>query len=401
MKNLTGDKMKKNISILLILYTLQQPLSSAMSIIISPFIFQYVFIISILLLAIFICNFKINMKLILTYSILLILSSLNILLSRYHQFVIPDIINFLIQSSVPFYLLSTKKIDFQYISFLSKKISIVLTFLLPYYYFLRINSYISYFDFGMVCHIAIIYLSIFILTQTETNKLLLNYTVIFINLLAGFVFGSRTVILASILIVIIMTLLKNNSNILVLIGKITIMTTVSTFIVINIDDILLKITQILTKYNINSRNISLLRTFLNNPNQADLLSGRDSIYPIVSKYLAENGFFPHGFGMGRVLTNNQFYHTHNFFTEISLILGFPFAIIFILFLLYQVLYKTKKLGDSIYYFCVMFVISFAVRSIFGTHFITDQFFLIIMGISVFLYKNENSTRNLNDLINKN
>ncbi len=140
----------------------------------------------------------------------------------------------------------------------------------------------------------------------------------------------------------------------------------------------------IARFGIRSRNLNLFISQLSGKDTSEFLSGRDSIYPVVLEYLRGNGAFPSGFGVARKLTNGLYYHSHNFFLEMILILGFlGFAILIgCFFIKMQVLFKNRKHKNNkmMLEFIVILLSSFVVRSLTGTYFVTDVVFLTFLGI---------------------
>src|SRR5699024_8868429 len=132
--------------------------------------------------------------------------------------------------------------------------------------------------------------------------------------------------------------------------------------------------------------LSLIHTQLKNPTQDLYLSGRENIYSEVENYLSENGLFPSGISMARYLTNGQYYHSHSFYLETLLVFGYIITYILILVLIMRFIYifKSEKSKDDIYKIeiLVLLLISFIVRSITGTYFISDILFLTGLSIVV-------------------
>lgn len=373
--------MEKSNTKLLLFYLLTPVITAAISPVITPFISQYIYLLILTMVAIHSNRYKFKYSIVIGYGVVFSLLGTNIILSNNPQYVIPDAINLIVFSFLPMYILSTGALNFKFFSELTFKNSIILTILLPYFYSLRQSGTISYFDFGIVCHIAI--LSAIISYSIYQNKKKISGIVIVMNLIACLIFGSRTVALASAVCFFISFLFQPNKNKNWHNTKVSVLIIFIIYIFGQLQNIVDWLIFQLASEGINSRNLSLLSMQLSQESSEGILSGRDAIYPVIINYLETNPIAPSGLGVARTLTNNMYYHSHNFLLEIMLIFGIPIALLLIgVFFIY--LYNSRKrLSTNIFRIVIIFLISFLIRGTFGTHFISDPMFLLTFSIVIF------------------
>ena len=369
-------------------YFLIQPLTSLISIFISTYIAQYLIILSLFIYALIINRCRFKKSFLLSLIGLITLSSLNVLLAKEQSYVIPDALNFFVFLIIPLYVMTSNKVDYKYLSKLLFNNAIFLTLLLPYFYYLRQNNYINYFDMGIVCHTSIICMGVHYATSSK-NKFL-DIIIVSINLIVGLIFGSRTVVLASVVVVIIAIIFQSKKKSLGYWISIVSIALIAIFFVYNIQEILMMISDILQANNIRSRNINLFILQLQSNSITEVFSGRNEIYPIIIDYLSLSGFLPSGFGMARVITNGNYYHAHNFILEIFLILGIPLSLLFFAVILNKIS-RLLKHNKYLKIFIMLNLVSFSIRGVFGTHFITDTFLLIGLSCLIVLGKVETGT----------
>jgi hypothetical protein len=312
------------------------------------------------------------------FIILIIFVGINIIFSSIYNYVIPDAMNLLFYSFVPLYILTTSKINFSYFSEQLYKVSLILTLILPLYHGLRTGGYINYYVFGFVCHLNLIGIGYGMLLSDKKN--ILSYLFFITNFVAGLVYGSRSVALANVVCIGLFVLMSKKER-KIKYWTIVILGTVAILLVLhNIVELAEGMNSFLQSQGINSRNMTLLVTQLREGSMDSVSSGRDSIYPYIISFLQRNPVIPSGLGVARFLTNGVYYHSHNFILEIFLIFGLPLGVLFIIFLLMRAIkvIRIKNYGLNVIF--LTFFISFVVRSLFGTHFISDNIFMASVGM---------------------
>lgn len=380
-KSSKGVKMEKNGTKLLLFYLLTPVITATVSPVVSQFISQYIYLLILTSIAVHMNRYKFKYNIIIGYGFILSLVGINIIFSNNSQFIIPDAINLIMFSFLPIYLLSTGTVDFKFFSVLTFKTSIFLTILLPYFYSLRQSGTINYFDFGIVCHIAIL-CAINSYSIYQNNRRV-SGLIIIINLIACLIFGSRTVALASAVCFFISLLFQPNKNRNWHNIKVSMLIVFVIYIFGKLKEIVDWLILQLASEGINSRNLSLLSMQLTQETNDGILSGRDAIYPVIIAYLKNNPIIPSGLGATRVLTNNMYYHSHNFLLEIMLIFGIPLALILMSIFIIYLYSSQKRLSTNTFRIVIILLISFFIRGTFGTHFISDPIFLLTFSIVIF------------------
>lgn len=335
-------------------------------------------------LILFINKFRLSKQLIYFYIIIMIILTINLLGSLNKNYVFVDGASFIIYSFIPIYLITQNLVSFHLFKSIWLKMAVIFTLLLPVFYLFRKNGIISYYDIGFLAHINLLILTYYIFDRDSRYKMKRIVVYALANLFILTVFGSRMVLITTLLTIVITFFLvsdKKNIRFYINISGVFILSLLFTK---NIENILAKLNVTLADYGIRSRNLSLFLSQLNEKNDSTLyLSGRDDIYPIVIEYLRANLFFPSGLGITRTITNNNYYHSHNFFLEILLIFGLfgSLVLISVYFYKFGYLYKYKDYLENRtkLYLLTILSVSFLFRSLTGTYFITDVIFLFCLG----------------------
>ncbi|OZU88242.1 hypothetical protein CIL03_11345 [Virgibacillus indicus] len=372
-------------SLVLVIYIYFTSISLLLAPFINDYFFKSTFLICLIIATLLLNKFKFTRKIIFFYGILTIFICLNLLFVSHKSYVIADGVNLLVYSFIPVYLIGQKVISFTLVKKNWIRFSVLFTFLLPIFYLYRQNGYISYYEIGFLSHLNILILVIHLVEQKRKSIKMIIFLVINVLILA--ILGSRMVLVASIITSVFTFILLSNKKSFTFYLKSFLMSALVLGIVFNLREILLYINNSISKVGINSRNLSLFISQLEGRiDESTLLSGRDDIYPIIIKYLGENGTFPSGFGIARKLTNGIYYHSHNFLLEMTLIFGITGLIILVSVFLYKIfiLIISRKIGENqiMLRFLLILFISFILRSITGTYFATDLILLVCLGIIV-------------------
>lgn len=140
---------------------------------------------------------------------------------------------------------------------------------------------------------------------------------------------------------------------------------------------------VLNNYNLNSRSLSLLIEQLESGNAGMYLTGRNVIYEEILNYIVDRGGLPGGFGVSLNISNGQFYHPHNLFLQLSVMLGVFGAVIFIAVVLYRlVLLKRTKLQFE-YQFTLLLLIEYLVISFTGGSILNNYVAILGIGMTFF------------------
>lgn len=368
---------------IIVIYIYATSISLLFAMFTSTFLLKNIIILFLIVLSLFINNFKFN-KYFLYYLIaLMIFLFSNAVLVDNPTYPLGDGLNLLFYSFIPFYIVSINGIVTKKIISYWLKAAIFFSLLMPIYYYLRITYVITYYEIGLIAY----YNFFGLITYAFINKNNKLWIFILINLSVIGILGSRMTFLASILTLFIAYLVFSPKKNFIYYAKIILTFLLAGIIYLNLLNILNSINLFLLNRGISSRNLTLFIQQINGSASSDsILSGRQEIYPVVLSYIKERGFFPSGFGMARFLTEGKYYHSHNFLTELILIFGI-FGLIILLTLTVVRIFEIKKnkygYTESINYkLSFLIFISFLLRSITGTHFVSDVMFLI--SIALFL-----------------
>ncbi|QIH75556.1 hypothetical protein GTN31_04245 [Macrococcoides canis] len=333
---------------------------------------------------------NIKMKILIFYLSILVLIIINLLFTDFKSYVGVDSFNLILFSIIPIILISSgleiKKLEESF----NKTFLICILYLLIGY-ILRKKLLIDYFDLGIITHFNVIILLLSAIIQNKLKPI--SFILLVTNVFVGLLLGSRMVSIASLILLVIGIGLVYRDNKLK--NKFWYAFVVFSVYIIysNIINILNYISGILEIYGINSRNITLFKQQISNviqnsSNDSQVYSGRESIYPRIIEFLKEDGLLPNGLSMGRILTNNMFYHSHNFVLEILLIFGLILGILILIIFIARIAYVFLNLKTSIKFLILLLCISFFIRSMTGTYFIKDYFFWAFLALILF-FKEEN------------
>lgn len=341
------------------------------------------FAVSLLLLITLIINkFRITKKNLLIFLFLVIIIAVNSIMVSHKNYVFSDGFNFLLYSSIPIYLLGSTNFNFNLFILYWRKSSIIFSLLIPLLFLYNSIGIASYYDLAFTLYLNSLILSHnFIFHKKSKSGLML----LIFNMIVLVFFGSRMVFFATFITIILAYLFSKDKKKLGFYFSLSLISAISLYIYNNLLNILIQFNSILASHNINSRNLFLFITQLkSSSDQTVILSGRDEIYPVVLEYISQHPLMPSGLGMGRVLTGGKYYHSHNFLLEISLIFGVVLASIILLLIVILIIKNIKNIKK--YYnlsLFLMLLVSFAIRSLTGTHFVNDVIFMILFSILCF------------------
>lgn len=373
---------KKN-SILLVTYMYMTTILLLLKIIMKDatlFYVEYLFLLLLISKALLINKFRIAKKVMIIIIFLIILMLINIALVLYYPYVIPVVINIVLYSFLPLFILTSSEFDYQIFMKMWEKFAIVFSLLFPLYWYLYMSKIASYFDLGFYAHINIVVLSYYFFIEKDRN--VFSVLLIGMNFLIGIIIGSRMLLISSIVTVVIMILVltkdKNIKHYIKIISSGALLVVVFN----NLEKILVEIQNITQNYGIRSRNLNLFIAQLRGQDIQELSSGRDGIYPLVIGYIKEHPILPSGLGVTRNLTNGQFYHAHNFFMESLLTFGTLGSLLILIWIVYRfiLLVRFKKYDEYKFTLFLILSVAFLIRSLVGTYFLTDSFFLLAIGI---------------------
>lgn len=363
----------KELSVVILLYLL--PISYVTAVIIPKSYLFYSEKILFILFFILILSFnklKFTFKSIFLILITITLFLVNALFSEYPTYVLAILFNFIV-IFIPVVYLINVELDYKKIFAYWHKFSIIFTLLLPIFINLYFLKKIGYYEVGLVTHINTISLAFSI---SQSNKKT-NIICLIANILICLFFGSRSVFVSSVILTFFVYLLFKRKRNFSFYFIISIVSGMGIYIYANLIDILYSIQNLMIRFGINSRNLSLFIQQLSAQNTDIYLSGRDGIYPVIIEQLKMANGLPEGVGVARILTHNMFYHSHNFFLEMLLTFGTILGSILIIALLFMIIFHLlKNIQSYQIYFGIALLISFLLRSLVGTYFLQDVIFIL-------------------------
>lgn len=333
-------------------------------------------------------KFKFKFKTIAILVIVAIVFLTNALLSQHPEYVIPIFINFSL-ILIPTLIVLDKKMDFQQVFKFWEKFALLFTVILPVYIVLNDLRKIGYYEIGYVTHVNLLFYA-YLFSNFKKNFSIKNMILLILNVFCCFIFGSRSVLAAGIVVILVAFFMFQNERKISYYFILSAFLICGTYIYNNLAEILINIQFFINKLGFSSRNLSLFIQELNN-NEGLYLSGRDGIYPIIIDHLKSSNGLPEGVGMARVLTSGNFYHAHNFLLEMLLTFGLiigTFLIVILLLIFVRLIFKKYK-DDNNKFLCIL-LISFLTRSIFGTYFFQDTIFVISICLVIRLISSERS-----------
>lgn len=333
-------------------------------------------------------KFKFKFKTIAILVIVAIVFLTNALLSQHPEYVIPIFINFSL-ILIPTLIVLDKKMDFQQVFKFWEKFALLFTVILPVYIVLNDLRKIGYYEIGYVTHVNLLFYA-YLFSNFKKNFSIKNMILLILNVFCCFIFGSRSVLAAGIVVILVAFFMFQNERKISYYFILSAFLICGTYIYNNLAEILINIQFFINKLGFSSRNLSLFIQELNN-NEGLYLSGRDGIYPIIIDHLKSSNGLPEGVGMARVLTSGKFYHAHNFLLEMLLTFGLiigTFLIVILLLIFVRLIFKKYK-DDNNKFLCIL-LISFLTRSIFGTYFFQDTIFVISICLVIRLISSERS-----------
>lgn len=305
---------------------------------------------SILVCWILVINMRINKKVLLFLIIFVSSVIINYFLVDYRYYVFVEGVQAFLGIAIPCLCVSSYK--FHLDKFIEKwyRVSFYDTILVLISIVLLKLNYVHYSIFTSICVPNVFIISYMILEKKSPSK---TMTIIaLLNIAITAVLGGRMAAIVSACMLVLSFIYSRNIQIWKKLFFI-IMLFLSAFFVLNyFEQILLFINEILNKYGIHSRSVTLLITQLSTKEL--YVTGRDSIYSVCIDYIKHNMGMPGGFGVALHLTNGEYYYTHNLFLQLLVMFGIPGAIIVIIATVYRFL-KCKKSFSPAYIRLLLFM----------------------------------------------
>lgn len=327
------------------------------------------------LVALHINNYKCNRRILILVTSIGLLSLINILLTTHKKRILFEVINIFIQGFLPMYLILLEKINYEKLLSLWFKFAKYSSFLLPIYLYLHSEKMISYAVVGFLVHLNTIIIGYYFLKKRElylSTSILLG-----INIIVSLLVSGRLLTLATVVTLLAIMIVLDQQRDKWYYLRLALIFGAGAFLLLNLESILLTTRTVLSTFDISSRNLELLINQVTQPDQSLHLSGRETVYNQVISYIGSRKGMPGGLSVTRIITKGTYFHAHNFILESILLFGMIGTFIFIAYLGNQLVHliQYKKDNEFKYELVVMTLISYGVRGIAGTYFLTNSFFL--------------------------
>ena len=158
-------------------------------------------------------------------------------------------------------------------------------------------------------------------------------------------------------------------------------------IISNLTNILLIVQDVLDKYNMSSRTLTLLTDQLRSGNMGIYMTRRDVLYEIIIDYIIDRAGLPGGFGVTLAITDGAFYHPHNLILQLAVMIGGGGAAVFLMLVVYKILRFKRNNDDLNYRFVLLLVLDYSVISLTGGSILIN--YIAIIGMAVlFFYRGD-------------
>ena len=235
------------------------------------------------------------------------------------------------------------------------------------------------------------YMAIIVTNKKQRRK---YYLLSFVNFGITLLFGGRMAALAAAFSIFLSYMLSITTKTCKKIS-IVIAAAVAVLLAISyLEEILLILKSVLDKYNLSSRSVSLLLEQMKNGNTEIYLSGRNIIYDEMIDYITNRSGLPGGFGISLAVSNGKYYHPHNLFLQLSVMIGVLGTIIFFILVFYKLWQHKKSSQAEEFKFIILFLVDYILISLSGGSILTNYVAIIGLGM-VFFYRtkrNENMER---------
>ncbi len=334
---------------------------------------EYVLSFGLFAIALVIFRFRANKRFVAFTCVLITYALLNALLVTYKEYVAIELLGAMSASILPMYLFTLGVVDCDDLIKCWRGIAIIFTLMSPIFILLYMRGFISYNDIGNFTHLNILPLGYFLFTTPKDR--IWHAILVLINGAIGLVFGSRTLIAVSVLVVAVTAVVFVRKN-WQYYFSLSFFVGLLILAILRIEDFLMWVISFLEHYGLRSRNISLFLLHLRGGNFESLSAGRSEIYSTVYAYVRQRYGLPAGFGVTRFITNGEYYFSHNVFLDFALVFGIWGSMVFFAWYSYRVYKFVIRTGSKTAEFAVFFLLAvpFWLRSVIGIYFLVHPFF---------------------------
>lgn len=390
------DKIKYNSRILAIyiyLYSFLQILTP----IINEHIISYIsYLITIIIFIKLIVKNKYNIDISFIYYILItgIYICINLLCVNYKSYVFTAGFVFIMQSIIPFFIISSQNINFDIFIIYWKRICVCMTIILPVYILLSKLKIIGYGSISTITNLNCLIIIYEIYTRKGKNNL--NLIILLLNLTISAIYGGRMSFISILTTIVAMYIYNNGEKNLKRLTKIVVCSICIVYIILNAYTILEYIDSILLKFNIHSRNIEKLLLQINvGLFDKSVVSGRDIIYDVAINGIKNSNGLPLGLGFIREYTHGHYYFAHNIILDFIITFGFIMSIPIIMLILIRLIYihkiKNRNKDIKIIWDLILILgISYFTRSLSGAYFLADNVCIMFLSLVAYKFKPKSS-----------
>lgn len=380
---------RKN-SLLLVSFLFLSSLTLPINLIIGNGIVVWIITFYILAKSLCINNFKINKKILCIVICTILLFILNMLIVDYRDLVINIFLEFIKFGLIPLYLASNIK-EYKYLAkywYILGIVNLIIWYLcLPK----TIAGQIDYMQMGVYMTYSLIIFCIRF--YNEKSKQFINFMLIILTIIPIAFFANRISLVICIAFIIYneVRLIKYR-NIIYSYTKIVITVFISSMCILNLNSILIRLSDFLKTMNISSYSINKLIMMVNSGFLA-ASSGRDSIYVSSIEIIKKAYGIPRGMGYFTHITGEIYPHN----IILDMLICFGIIGIFLLLLLVIIFYKKYKIiqDNDLKQILIYLMIFLVIRLNFSGSFYNEVPLWITIGLLVG-YKNESLRSNVID-----
>lgn len=354
--------------------------------------FSYGLAVFLFLIALIVNRFRVSKSFVCYVLVVIMYALTNSIVVSYKSYVLTELVGIISSSFLPMYLITLQGIDYEYMVKSWKKLASTLTLLFPIFVTFYVRRIISYADIGHYSHLNILPIGFSLLVKRKDK--FWDFVLFSINGALGLVLGSRTLVVTSLILLILMVIVFTENKDLKYYFRLSISAICLIVVFLHLSEILGLLFSFITKLGLNSRNLYLFMKQLEGAGFEAISSGRSWIYETMLQFIKDRSGWPAGLGAARYATSGLYYYSHNVFLDFSLVFGILGAMVFFLWYTHRTIKLAVQPGLKSYEFIFFFLISvsFWLQSFMGAYFVTHRFFYISFAILITKPKRAKLTR---------
>lgn len=246
-------------------------------------------------------------------------------------------------------------------------------------------------DYGVFTYLclpnAIIFSYATLITRKEKKYMFKYYGLALLNFFVILAFGGRMAAFTGLFTLFISYMISKDVSFLKKAAIIVFGIFLVVMIISNLTNILIIVQDVLDKYNMSSRTLTLLTDQLRSGNMGIYMTRRDVLYEIIIDYIIDRAGLPGGFGVTLAITDGAFYHPHNLILQLAVMIGGGGAAVFLMLVVYKILRFKRNNDDLNYRFVLLLVLDYSVISLTGGSILIN--YIAIIGMAVlFFYRGD-------------